>query len=155
METYDRNNMSYDAIVKRDKKEALAEAREDEYPDLRMGLRQVEARQNQTSEPSNLEIVFTREKEAVIPAVPAAKNCVSLSGYPAGPAPTPKLAKLSDKEYSYYKEMSGPERRAASLGRRTDPSFPRNLRLYMARFPNKEQKKKHQEKIREIHNFYT
>ena len=45
METYDRNNMFFDAIVKRDKEEALAEAREDELPDLRMGLRQVEARQ--------------------------------------------------------------------------------------------------------------
>ena len=67
----------------------------------------------------------------------------------------PKLAKLSDEEYSYYKNMSGPERRAASLGWRTDPSFPRNLRLYMARFPNEEQKKKHQEKIRETQNFYT
>ncbi len=51
--------------------------------------------------------------------------------------------------------MSGPERRSASLGRRTDPSFPQNLRFYMARFPNEVQKKKHQEKVRETQNFYT
>ena len=36
--------MSYDAVVKRDMEEALAEAREDELPDLRMGERQVYAK---------------------------------------------------------------------------------------------------------------
>ena len=44
METFDRNNMFYEAIAKRNKEEALAEACEDESPDLRMGERQVYAK---------------------------------------------------------------------------------------------------------------
>ena len=71
-----------------------------------MGKRQVFITQTQTSEPSDLEIVFSREKEAVIPSVPAAQNIRTVMGVPVGPPEKPKLAPLTDAEYDYYQQMS-------------------------------------------------
>ena len=41
MEAYERNNMNFEAVVKRDLNEALEEAFGDEKPDMKMGKRQV------------------------------------------------------------------------------------------------------------------